>query len=174
MNEDDKGFTIVHVGCLTHVVSFILGVLLAALLFTSCASPRVVKVPEVHDVHHYHTDSIYERDSIFTDRQTTIMQLDSAQMAQYGIRLSNAERAWLVLTKELEYRLRQLAEQQRDSIHRRDSIPVPYPVEKKVPAELSWWQQLQLWLGRLVLVLLNVVAITFIIRLWIRMKFGRE
>lgn len=32
-----------------------------------------------------------------------------------------------------------------------DTIPDPFPVEtiKEVPAELSWWQQLRLWIGNI-------------------------
>ena len=32
-----------------------------------------------------------------------------------------------------------------------DTIPQPYEVVREVPAELSWWQRLRLWLGNAVL-----------------------
>ena len=38
--------------------------------------------------------------------------------------------------------------------HRVDSVPVPYPVEKEVPAELSWWQKLRMRMGEMMLILL--------------------
>ena len=41
-----------------------------------------------------------------------------------------------------------------DTVYRArvDSVPVPYEVEKEVPAQLSWWQRLRLWLGSAVLI----------------------
>ena len=43
---------------------------------------------------------------------------------------------------------------------------------KEVPKPLSWWQQMQLWLGRLVLVALAVLAAWFILKKktwWLRL-----
>ena len=59
-----------------------------------------------------------------------------------------------------------------DTIYRSrtDSIPVPYPVEKKVPAELNWFQQMRLWLGNIVLIALGLCAAWFIFRNWIHLK----
>lgn len=107
-----------------------------ALFMLSCKT-EYIPVETSHTEHHWHTDSIKEVDSVIHEKQTTIMQLDSAAMAQYGIQLKNAERAWLVKSWELE---RQIENLQRltaygDTI--RDTIQVPYPVEKK----LSKWQQ---------------------------------
>lgn len=41
-----------------------------------------------------------------------------------------------------------------DTVYRArvDSVPVPYEVEKEVPAQLSWWQRLRLGLGSAVLI----------------------
>jgi hypothetical protein len=50
----------------------------------------------------------------------------------------------------------------------RDSIPVPYPVEKQVPAELTWWQQTRLHLADIMLYLLAVVAIFYVGRKLLR------
>jgi hypothetical protein len=88
------------------------------------------------------------------------MQLDSAQMAKYGIQLKNAERAWLVKSWELERQIEALQRltAERDTVH--DSIPVPYPVEKR----LTKWQQAKVdWGGwaLLILVILVVIAIYY-------------
>lgn len=42
-----------------------------------------------------------------------------------------------------------------------DSIPVPYWKIKEVPAELSWWQRVRLWLGNIVLLALLGVAVYY-------------
>jgi hypothetical protein len=126
-------------------------VLIATLLIgilSSCATKeRIVPVPEIHDHWHYHTDSVHHTDSIIHEKETTIMQLDSAAMAKYGITLQKAERAWLVKTAELQRQIERLEAMsiQKDSVH--DSIPYPVEVIKEVPAKLSWWQGLLVRLG---------------------------
>lgn len=57
-----------------------------------------------------------------------------------------------------------------DSIYiaRTDTVPVPYPVERRVPAELSTWQRLRLWLGNAVLVALAVALAFAGFRFWWR------
>ena len=39
-----------------------------------------------------------------------------------------------------------------------DTIPQPYPVEKEVPAKLTWWQSLRIWMGNIFLLLLAACA----------------
>lgn len=131
------------------------------LLLTACKTKeRVVTVPEIRTEHHWHTDSIEKIDTLFREKTTTIMQLDSSQMAMYGIKLKTAEQAWLVQNKELEQRIRQLQRMNSDKDTVRDSIPVPYPVEKivKVDKPLTWWQRLRMMIGGIVLIGLAVIA----------------
>ena len=150
-------------GCTTVLVYIICVILLS---LTSCKSVEYVPVEKVHDIHHYHTDSVKLIDSVFTERETTIMQLDSAAMAQYGIRLKNAEKAWLVKTKELERQLQLLAETRRDSIHIHDSIPVPYKVE--VEKKLTFWQNTKQNLGGYALVICLGALIYIFARFYLR------
>jgi hypothetical protein len=51
-------------------------------------------------------------------------------MAAYGIRLAQAERAWMVRERELNEHLRALMESHTDTIIRQDTITVPMPVER--------------------------------------------
>lgn len=126
---------------------------------TSCTTTRVVTVPEMHEQHHWHTDSVIKRDSVIHDRQTTIRELDSAAMAQYGIQLKQNEKAWMVSVAELRREVERLESMTADRDTVRDSIPVPYPVEKIVPAELSWWQQARIHLANILLYGLVIVGI---------------
>lgn len=126
---------------------------------TSCTTTKVVTVPEVHEQHHWHTDSVIKRDSVIHDRQTTIRELDSAAMAQYGIQLKQNEKAWMVSVAELRREVERLESMTADRDTVRDSIPVPYPVEKIVPAELSWWQQARIHLANILLYGLVIVGI---------------
>lgn len=129
-------------------------------LFVGCKNVEYVPVESSHTEHHWHTDSVIQRDSVVKESMTTVMQLDSAEMAKYGIQLKNAERAWLVKSWELERQIEALQRltAERDTVH--DSIPVPYPVEKR----LTKWQQAKVdWGGwaLLILIVLVVIAIYY-------------
>lgn len=134
-----------------------LGICVAAMIIlwlTSCTTPtKVVTIPEVHEQHHWHTDSIIKRDSVIREKQTTIRELDSAAMAQFGIHIKQDEKAWVVSVNELRREIERLEAKSADRDTIRDSIPKPYPVEviKEVPAELSWWQQARLKLANILL-----------------------
>ena len=128
-------------------------------LFTLSCKTEYIPVETSHTEHHWHTDSIKEVDSVIHERHTTIMQLDSAAMAQYGIRLKNAERAWLVKSWELERQIENLQKLTaiRDTV--RDTIQVPYPVEKK----LSKWQQTKVDWGGWAMLAADVMIILFFV-----------
>ena len=150
-------------GCLQgvkYVLALVIGLILCVIIFGSCTTTKYVPVIETHENHHWHTDSVKEKDSVIHETTTTIMQLDSAAMAKYGIQLKSAERAWLVQTSELERRIQELARMVQDRDTVRDSIPVPYPVEtiKEVSAELTWWQQTRMHLGGILLFVALIYA----------------
>ena len=153
-------------GCF-QMVSIVCAIILALLfcaLFNSCTTTKYVPVTEQHTEHHWHTDSVKERDSIHTENTTIIREVDSAAMAKYGIQMQANQRAWLVLQQEMEQRLRELEHMTatHDTIY--DSIPKPYPVEviKEVPAKLTWWQQTRLHMANILLYLLLIVGIIWI------------
>lgn len=149
------------------IVMIIVGLALCALL-GSCTTTKYVPVTEMHTEHHWHTDSVRQRDSTHTERNTIIRELDSAAMARYGIQMQANQRAWLVLQREMENRLRELEHMtaQRDTVH--DSIPVPYPVEKQVPAPLTWWQQTRLTLADIVLWLLAAACVVWAVIIYFK------
>lgn len=156
-DPDEKDKDVKFIGWLTLA-------LLALILITQlsgCKQIEYVTVPEIHEIHHNHTDSVFQRDSVVKETLTTVMQLDSAAMAEYGIQLKNAEKAWMVRTKELERQIQQLKELRNDSIHEVDTVCQPYPVEviKEVPAELSWWQKTRIYAGNFLLIVLFVAAL---------------
>lgn len=45
-----------------------------------------------------------------------------------------------------------------------DSVPVPYPIEVEVPAELTWWQQAKMHLGTFFLWLVLLFGLMFFIK----------
>ena len=101
-----------------------------------CAcSPKTLTVPEVHNFYHHDTDSVFINDSVIDHQTTLIREVDSATMAQFGIQLERQQRAWLVQNERLMKEISMLKQSKTDTVHIRDSIPVPYPVEKKVTAK---------------------------------------
>ena len=133
--------------------------LVALWLLCSCGTTKYIPVTSEHTEHHWHTDTVFQRDSVVKESLTTVMQLDSAEMARYGIRLQKAERAWLIQTDRLQRELSELKESKSDTVIKRDSVPYPVEVIKEVPAELSWWQKTRIIIGTFVLGLLAVVAV---------------
>lgn len=166
MTDDER----MKAGCLQGaalIVTVIVAMLLCALL-GSCTTTKYVPVTEMRTEHHWHTDSVRERDSTHTERETVIRELDSTAMARYGIQMQANQRAWLVLQREMENRLRELEYKLavRDTV--RDSIPYPVEVVKEVPAQLSSWQQTRLHFANTLLYLLAVVAIIYVGKKWLQ------
>ena len=162
MNEKER----MKAGCMqavAFIVMLIVGLALCA-LFGSCTTTKYVPVQQQHTEHHWHTDSVKERDSVHTENTTIIREVDSAAMAKYGIQMQNNQRAWLVLQREMEQRLRELEHMTATHDTIRDSIPVPVPVEviKEVPAKLTWWQQTRLHLANILLYLILIVGIIYV------------
>lgn len=144
-------------GCATYVMALFAG-LLICLLLGSCTTTEYVPIIEHRTEHNWHTDSVKQRDSVHTENTTVIREVDSAAMAQYGIQMQANQRAWLVLQREMENRLREMEHMttQRDTIH--DSIPYPITVVKEMPAELTWWQQTRIHIANILLWLLVMLA----------------
>jgi hypothetical protein len=148
MNEDDKRLLVTG-GCLSHVIAWIVGFLLAVWLLGSCTTTKYVTVPELHTdtlmVTQHSRDSIYVHDSIWVNQWQagdTIYRERTKWRTQYVERLSH------------------------DTIYksRTDSVPQPYPVIKEVPAELSWWQRVRLHTGDLALAVLGILTLLAIAR----------
>ena len=166
MSEDER----MKAGCLQGIIFIVMimvGLALCA-LFGSCTTTKYVPVTEQHTEHHWHTDSVKERDSVHTENTTIIREVDSAAMAKYGIQMQNNQRAWLVLQREMENRLRELEHMTatRDTI--RDSIPYHVEVVKEIPAKLTWWQQTRLHLANILMCVLFIVGVIWTAKLIIK------
>ena len=155
-------------GCLLSMLSVAFLILAVAMMlaFSGCTTTRYVPVEQQHTEHHWHTDSVKEHDSVHTEKNTVIRELDSAAMAKYGIQMERNQKAWLVLQREMEARMRELEHMTDTKDTIRDSIPIPYPVEvtKEVPRERSTTE----W----VLILAGCIAIV-VVFMWIVNKLKR-
>jgi hypothetical protein len=128
--------------------------LMAAVLFSGCETVKYIPVASEHTETHWRVDTVFQRDSVVKESLTTVMQVDSATMAKYGVQLQKAERAWLIKTQELERIVDELMAKSevRDTV--RDSIPYPVEVIKEVPAKVSGWQAGLMRVGFVALLLL--------------------
>ena len=151
-------------GCLLSMlgVTFIALAIALLLSFSGCTSPtKVVTVPEVHELHHWHSDTIRQTDSVVNNQTTVIREVDSATMAQYGIRLDKAQRAWLIQNDRLQREIERLQAISTDRDTVRDSIPVPVPVEviKEVPRQKTLLERVMFTIGIIAIMLLVLFVV---------------
>ena len=121
-------------------------VILVALLLVGCKTKeRVVTVEKVRNDTTYITK--HQRDSVWLH--------DSIHVTEKGdtIRIER----WH--TKYVE-------KATHDTLYQatHDTIPQPYPVEKLVERELSWWQQTRMHLGEALLALAGIAVVVFVIK----------
>lgn len=130
------------------LVCMLIGLMVCGLL-TSCKShePTIVERVRTDTVRitQQQRDSIYLRDSIFVNQWQsgdTIFQVRDRWHTQYVMK------------------------ERTDTFYkaRVDSVPVPYPVIKKVPAELTWWQQCRLHLANIVLWVILIIALWWAVK----------
>lgn len=115
------------------------------ILFGSCRSVQYVPVPEYHTVTVTKTDTLIQKDSVFCH--------DSVYIHQEG------DTVWFEKwhTKYID-KVREVV--RIDSFIKRDSIPVPYPVERK----LSKWEQTKIdWGGEAII----AIIVVFFIIIWL-------
>lgn len=160
----ESGIIIRHLWRLLMMVVWFTVLLCVITMLSGCKPlQKVVTVPEVHEQHHWHTDSVIKHDSVFRDRKMVIRELDSAKMAQYGIQLKQAERAWLVETNELRREVERLSAMSANRDTVRDSIPKPYPVY--VEKQLTWYQNAKLKFSEIVIgIFFFIIMLVFIYR----------
>jgi hypothetical protein len=125
--------------------NFCLVILVAVLLVGCKTKERVVTVEKVR------TDTTYitkhQRDSVWLH--------DSIHVTEKGDTIKIEK--WH--TKYVEKATHDTLYQ-----HKTDSVPVPYPVEKLVERELSWWQQTRMHLGEALLALAGIAVVVFVVR----------
>ena len=85
-------------------------------------------------------------------------------MAEYGITLKNAERAWLIQSDRMQREIQQLRESRSDTVEVRDTINVPYPVEVVKEPSLKdkvWWSVKCLFVLAIILFLIRFIPKSF-------------
>ena len=170
---------------ITHVIAVLIGAGVAFLL-SGCTRTTYVPVESVRTEYvkadttglyerlRSYFESIYRRetlkDSVIDRSKETVILKENGDTARH-----DKERIVYVSShreKELEHKL-----SERDSVIdalrmqlesvKTDSIPVPYPVEKK----LTWWQQTKMDIGGVaIMALISVVCVAVV---WLIRKFRK-
>lgn len=138
-------------GC-AMAMALSLPLIMLLLLFLSllCGCQRTVYVPVQQ--HHYHTDSV----RVAVERIDTLMQHDSVYVERNGD-------TTLIIKWRNRYRVKEIRDTITCIVVRRDSVPVPVPVEKP----LNKWQQAKQDVGGFAMggcVALLAIAVAWLVR----------
>ena len=136
--DPDEAFKAGCFGAIFYIAALVVGMLIC-LLFGSCKSVEYVFVPQTH------TDTLIvtkvQHDSIYINDSTVITEKgDTVTIEKWH-------------TKYVEKQIHDTT-----YVSKIDTIPQPYPVEKEVPAELTWWQQTRLHIANILLWALLIFA----------------
>ena len=139
------------------LIVFVLMCLMA--LLVSCRT-QYVPVETVRTEYINRTDTVHKTDTVTNEKETVIREVnkgDSALLAKYGIQIKDNERMLLFLQRELDLERSKEREVQHDTTIVRDTIQVPYPVDKPQSA-------VDKFVDKLMLLLILVLLIGFVFR----------
>lgn len=125
----------------------ILLLLFVLITLTGCKTVKFVPVPEYHTLYKMRVDTVQRWDSVYFR--------DSVYIATKG------DTVYLTKTHWRE-RLRNVYHVKVDTVMQRDSIPVPYPVEKP----LTKWQLWKLNMGGWAMGVAVLLVILLVVRLF--------
>ena len=135
--------------CWWAFVGIIIMLFIAAAL-SGCTTTKYVEIEKIRTDTTYITkhekDSIWLHDSVWVEKVGDTIRIDR----------------WH--TKYVEKQIRDTT-----YVAKHDTIPQPYPVEKLVEKKLSWFQQTEIWAGRVMLAILAGLVVYAILR--IKKKF---
>ena len=127
------------------VIGLIMGLIACALITmcTGCTTTQYVPVIE------HKTDTVYQNKV----KHDSIWQHDSVQIMIKGDSVTIDRWHTKYVSKEVH---------DTTYISKTDSVPVPYPVEKLVPAELTWWQQTRLHIANIMLWAMLIAVVVWV------------
>ena len=140
-------------GCWWSLLGFMATmVLFAVTALTSCTTTKVVTVEKVRNDTTIITK--WQKDSVWLHDSVTVR-----------------EKGDTILIEKWHTKFVESIKHDTTYVAKHDTIPQPYPVDKKVPAELSWWQRLRIILGNFVILAIIAIAGYWVWRLWRVYKF---
>lgn len=169
--NEEQAFVRAACGCASYIMFLILLALLC--LLSGCTTTRYVEVPgPTHTEIRHRTDTVHQTDTLIDHKETIIREADSAMLAQFGIQLDGAQKAWLIQSQQLQREINRLKQSRTDTTHVTDSVPYPVevPVEKIVEKPLTYWQQLRMQTGDIALIALGIALLYGAFKLYRKIK----
>ena len=167
-----RAFATAAFGGIAFVLT-IAAIVLMCIPLSSCTTTRYVEVPgPTHTEIRHRTDTVHQTDTLIDHKETIIREADSAMLAQFGIQLDGAQKAWLIQSQQLQREINRLKQSRTDTIHVTDSVPYPVevPVEKIVEKPLTYWQQLRMQTGDIALIALGIALLYGAFKLYRKIK----
>lgn len=128
-------------GCFRACMIFIFACIVTAIcmLFSGCTTTKYVPIIE------YHTDTLVQtkvqHDSIYINDSTVITEKgDTVKIEKWHTKYVDR------MVHDTTY------------IAKNDTVPQPYPVTEYIEKELTWWQQLRIHLGGIMIFLAVILA----------------
>ena len=143
MSDDER----MNAGCLEMggiIIAMIIG-LVMCMIFSGCTTTQYVPVIE------HKTDTVYQNKV----KHDSIWQHDSVQIMIKGDSVTIDRWHTKYVSKEVH---------DTTYISKTDSVPVPYPVEKLVPAELTTWQKLRMNIGTFMIFATLLFAVGWLLK----------
>ena len=138
----------------------LLVMVLTLLSLAGCKTVKFVPVPEYHTLYKTRVDTVQRWDSVRDVQWMTVREVDSTQLAALGIQIKGLKNALLIERNKLLQKISNEKTHKVDTIMQRDSIRVPYPVEKP----LTKWQQWKMDAGGWAMGVVAVLVILVIIK----------
>ena len=140
----------------------ILLVLSWLLCLMGCRTVKFVPVPEYHTLYKTRVDTVRRLDSVRDVQWMTVREVDSAQLAALGIQIKGLKNALLIERNKLLQKMSNEKTHKTDTVMQRDSVRVPYPVEKPLTKWQRWKMDLGGWAMGVaaVLVILVILKVT--------------
>ena len=144
----------------------ILLVLSWLLCLMGCRTVKFVPVPEYHTLYKTRVDTVRRLDSVRDVQWMTVKEVDSAQLAALGIQIKGLKNALLIERNKLLQKMSNEKTHKIDTVMQRDSVRVPYPVEKPLTKWQRWKMDLGGWAMGVaaVLVILVILKVTKILK----------
>lgn len=129
--------------------NYLLVMVLTLLSLTGCKTVKFVPVPEYHTLYKTRVDTVQRWDSVYFR--------DSVYIATKGDTVYMTKTHW-------RERFRNVYHTKTDTVLQRDSIPVPYPMEKQLTKWERWKMDMGGWAmgvaaGLVILVIMKVTKI---------------
>ncbi|EFA98193.1 hypothetical protein HMPREF9019_0972 [Hoylesella timonensis CRIS 5C-B1] len=111
-------------------------------------------------------DTVQRWDSVRDVQWMTVREVDSTQLAALGLQIHGLKNALLIERNKLLQKISNEKTHKVDTVMQRDSIPVPYPVEKPLTKWQLWKMDMGGWaMGVAVLLVILLVVRLFKIRI---------